>query len=123
MYDFDISLWDPDPEDAPPVTEAEIRVWLDINSADEGVGAGDCTVTATSPIADSPYEGGVLLAAECTMTILAGATANSVSDGLLPTRVLISDRPFVHGAPPETARTAEVLWAVDVLTETECPGE
>jgi hypothetical protein len=118
--DFEVSLWDPDEEDAPPMTEAEIRVWLDINSADDGIGARDCTVTATSPTADSPYQGGVLLTAKCTMTILAGPSAASVSDGLLPTRVLVSDRPFINGVPPDSARTAEVFWSVEVLPDEEC---
>ena len=116
---FTVSLWDPDEEDAPPETEAQINVWSGINPADEGQVAGSCKVTATTPAADSPYEGGVLLSAECTMTILAGLSG--VSDGLLPTRVLISDRPFVHGVPPDTARTAEVLWSVEVLSDEECP--
>jgi hypothetical protein len=119
--EFQLSLWDPDEEDAPPVTEAEIRVWLDIGSADEGVVAGDCTVFATSPTADSPYEGGVLLTAACTMTILSEGSPTSVSDGLLLTSVLVSDRPFVHGVPPEAARTAEVFWPVEVLANDECP--
>jgi len=118
--EFQVSLWDPDEEDAPPETEAEIRVWLDINSANEGVGAGSCTVSATSPLEDSPYEGGVLLTAKCTMTILAGLSAPSVSDGILPTRMLVSDRPLVQGVVPETARTAEVFWSVEVLSEQEC---
>jgi hypothetical protein len=121
MPEFDVSLWDPDEEDAPPVTEAEIRVWLDSSSADEGVGAGDCTVTATSPTADSSYEGGVLLIASCKMTIL--AESGGISDGLLLAHVLVSDRPFIHGVPPETARTAEVLWWLEVLSNDDCPGE
>ena len=115
--EFEVSLWDPDEEDAPPMTEAKISAWLDINSPDEGEKAGDCTMSATSPLADSPYEGGVLLTAHCTMTILTGG----VHDGLLPTRVLVSDRPFVQGVLPETARTAEVFWSVEVLSEDECP--
>jgi hypothetical protein len=53
------------------------------------------------------------------MSILTGS--NVVSDGLLPTRVLVSDRPFVHGVPPETARTAEVFWSLEVLPDAECP--
>jgi hypothetical protein len=118
--DFEVSLWDPDQEDAPPMTEAEIRVWLDLNSANEGIGAGGCTVTATSPSTDSPYQGGVLLTVSCTMTTLSDS-GDAVSDGLIPTRVLVSDRPFVHdGVPPEAARSAEVFWSVEVLPNEEC---
>jgi hypothetical protein len=117
--EYEVFLWDPDEEDAPPMTEAEIRVWLDINSADEGVKAGDCTVTATSATADSAYVGGVHLIASCTLNIL--TQPGYVSDGLLPTRVLVSDRPFVNGEPPPTARTAKVFWSLDVLPTSECP--
>jgi hypothetical protein len=115
--DFTVSLWDPDEEDAPPQTEAEIRVWLDDNGASAGQVAGACTVSATTPAADSPYEGGVLLTVTCTLEIL--AEPYSIPD-ILPVRVLVSDRPFVHGAAPETARTASVLWAIEVLSDAEC---
>jgi hypothetical protein len=116
--EFDVSLWEPDEEDAPPQTEAEIRVWLDDNSAGGGQVAGDCTVTATSPTEESPYEGGVLLAVVCKMTNF----NNPISPPeTLLVRVLVSDRPFVEGTPPETARTAEVFWTLEVLSSEECP--
>jgi len=118
--EFNVSLWEPDVEDAPPETEAEIRVWIDADAASEGQVAGDCTVAAAAPAADSPYDGGVLLTVVCTMEILTNSSF-SVPDGdILVTRVLVSDRPFVHGVPPETARTAEVFWSLEVLSSQEC---
>ena len=116
--EFDVSLWEPDQEDAPPETEAEIRVWLNESSAGEGQRAGDCTVTATSPTEESLYEGGVLLSVACTMTNF----NNPISTPeILIVRVLVSDRPFVGDALPETARTAEVFWTLEVLSSGECP--
>jgi hypothetical protein len=116
--EFEVSLWDPDEEDAPPQTEAEIRVWLVSDGAGGGEVAGECTVSATTPSAESPYEGGVLLTAACTLEVLAAPV--TVPDVLL-VRVLVSDRPFVHGVAPETARTAQAFWTLDVLSSVECP--
>ena len=120
IQEFTVTLWEPDVEDAPPQTEAEIRVWIGADAASEGQVAGDCTVAAAAPAADSPYDGGVLLTVVCTMEILTNSSF-SVPDGdILVTRVLVSDRPFVHGVPPETARTAEVFWTLVVLPTEEC---
>jgi len=116
---FEVSLWEPDEEDAPPETEATIDVWLDANLTSAPQVAGDCTVKARSPDEGSSYEGGVLLTVTCTMETLTGSI--SVSDGdTLITRVLVSDRPFVEGVPPESARTAEVFWTLVVLPPAAC---
>ena len=119
--EFEVSLWEPDEEDAPPRTEAAIGVWLDANVSSEEQVAGDCTVSARSPDEGSAYEGGVLLTATCTMETLADASSGAISDGdMLIARVLVSDRPFVEGVPPPAARTAEVYWTLVVLPAAAC---
>lgn len=117
--EFEVSLWEPDEEDAPPETEAMIHLWLEPDIAEEEQVAGDCTVTARAPDEGSGFDGGVLLTVTCTMEILTGIAPVSDGDTLFA-RVLVSDRPFVQGEPPETARTAEVFWTLIVLPAEEC---
>ena len=118
---FQVSLWDPDEEDAPPETEAEIRVWLVDYPTEDGQVGGECTVSATSPAADSAFQGGVLLHASCTLLVLKDPFSSIAEGDVLMTRVLVSDRPFVQGA--QTARTAAAVWTLEVLPDSECPNQ
>jgi hypothetical protein len=122
LQEFIVDLWDPDEEDFAYFGAQIHATWT------QGASGGwdwydDCDPpTAISALPDDPagYDSGVLVRITCKLPL--NLFNINESDPRLLVLVQVSDLGFFSQSQVrEGARTAEVVWALDLLPDEGCP--
>jgi hypothetical protein len=119
LQEFTVDLWDPDADDLAYYGAQIHAAWNQVNPGSWNY-VGECAppLDVGGLGAGSGYETGVLLRITCALQL--DQFSISQTDPRLLVLVRISDLGFYQGQVRDGARTAEVVWALDLLPDEAC---